>query len=548
MKAILSVFSILVFSTFSWKAISQQSFENGSKPKVVVGIVVENMRPDYIQRFWPKFGENGFKKLYTQGTVCTNVKLTLHSQNYASGMATLYTGVHPSIHGIVNNTWYDRFKKKEIDCTEDDYYMTVGADTKEGNASPVNLLSNTLTNNLKILTQGKSKVFSAAINRESAIFAAGHAADGAYWFDIESGRMISSSFYISTFPDWVRLFNSENYASRYSYRNWVTLLPEADYSEALRDDYLLESGYFGEFNTFPHTISKYLKRTENFKPFKTTPSANLMIKDFALQLLKNENIGDDDVTDFVSIVFSSMDYENVSFGPASLEMMDSYLYLDQYIAELVESIESQYGKNNVLFFLTSNTSASYPVEYLKNEFHMPVDNFDIERAIALLTLFLNNTFGNENWIEHYSDLQVYLDHDLIKQKGFDLNEVRDAAADFINQFEGVQLAMPSYQLEQGSSANGLLEPLYTTYYKNRSGDFLYLLKEGWQPYYKFKKVNYVDQSHIPLVFYGYNMQHKIIKEKYHAVDLVPTLSELLSVPVPDKCQGRIIQQIFETTK
>lgn len=548
MKVIFVVFLALVLSTYSQKTGAQQSFEKGSKPKVVVGIVVENMRPDYIQRFWPKFQEGGFKKLYSEGAVCTNVKLSLHAQNYASGTATLYTGVHPSIHGIVNNTWYDRLKKKEIECTEDDYYFTVGADTKEGNASPVNLLSNTITNNLKVLTQGKSKIFSAALNRESAIFAAGHAADAAYWFDVESGRMISSSFYVSTFPDWVRLFNSENYASRYSYRNWVTKLPETDYTEALRDDYLLESGYFGEFNTFPHTISKYLKKTEDYRPFKTTPSANLMIKDFAMQLLKNEDIGDDDVTDFLSVVFSSMDYENSSFGPASLEMMDSYLYLDQYISELVDSVELMYGKNNVLFFLTSNTSASYPVEYLKNEFHMPVDQFNVERAIALLTLFMNNTYGSENWIEHYTDLQVYLDHDLIKEKGLDLNEMRDAAADFINQFEGVQLAMPANQLEQGSSANGLLEPLYTTYYKNRSGDFMYLLKEGWQPYYKFKKVNYVDQSHIPLVFYGYNMRHQIIKEKYRAIDLVPTLSELLQVPVPDKCQGRIIQEVIKPIK
>lgn len=537
---------VLFFTAFFVSEIkAQDAFYATEKPKVVVGIVVENMRPDYIQRFWNKFQDGGFKKLYTEGAVCSNVKLTLHSQNYASGTATLYTGVHPSIHGIVNNTWYDRLKKKETDCTEDSYYMTVGADTEQGNASPKQLLSNTITNSLKILTQGKSRVFSAALNRESAIFSAGHAADGAYWFDIESGRMISSSFYISTFPDWVRLFNSENYASRYSYRNWVPLLPEADYTEALRDDYLLERGYFGEFNIFPHAISKYLKRTDDFRPFKTTPSANLMIKDFALQLMDNEDIGKDNITDFVSVVFSSMDYENGSFGPASLEMMDSYLYLDQYLAELIDGVEKRFGKDKVLFFLTANTSASYPVEYLKNEFHMPVDEFNVERAIALLTLFLNSTYGEANWIEHYTDLQIFLDHDLIKQKGVDLNEIRENATNFINQFEGVQLAMPAQQLEQGSSANGLLEPLYTSYYKNRSGDIIYLLKEGWQPSYKFKRVNYCDQSHIPMVFYGYNIKHQVIKEKHRAIDLVPTLSEILNVPVPDKCQGQIIDEVIQ---
>ncbi len=538
---------IFVFiSVFSNTVSAQRKKEKQvGKPKVVIGIVVENMRPDYIQRYWDKFQPNGFKKLYTQGAVCSNVHLTQHIQNYATGTATLFTGINPSIHGIIDKTWYDRLKEREIECTEDDYYFTVGADTDAGNASPANLLSTTITDVLKIYSQGKSKVFSAALNRETAIFAAGHAADGAYWFDIESGRMISSSFYISTFPDWVRIFNSENYAEMYSYRTWTTLLPEATYTESLRDDYLLERGYFGEYNTFPHSISKYLRRTENFKPFKTTPSANLMIKDFTIKMLESEEIGTDNHTDFVTTVFSSMDYENGSFGPASLEMEDTYLYLDKYIGELIDTAEFKFGKENVLFFLVGNTSASYPVDYLKEEFNLPVDNFNIESAIALLTSFLNIKYGENKWIEHYADLQVYLDHDLIEEQKLDLDNFRNVSSGFFNQFEGVQLSLTSHQLERGTSANGLLEPLYKSYAKNRSGDFLFILKEGWQPTYKFKRVNYTDQSHIPLVFYGMQIQHKKIKGRFNGIDFVPTLSELIEIPIPDKCQGEIIEDIFE---
>ena len=541
----LILFSIFILIQFlSVPSYSQQTANtNQNRPKVVIGIVVENMRPDYIQRFWNKFGENGFKKLYNNGTVCTNVHITQQVQNYASGTATLFTGVYPSVHGIINKTWYDRLKEKEVECTNDDYYFTVGADTKAGNASPGKLLSNTITDALKIYSQGKSKVFSAALNRESAIFSAGHAANAAYWFDAESGRMVSSSFYVSTFPDWVRLFNSENYAAVYSYRTWTPLLSEKDYTESLQDDYLLEKGYFGEYNTFPHSINKYLKRTNDFRPFKTTPSANLMIKDFILKLMDNEDIGNDNYTDFVTAIFSSMDYENGSFGPASVEMEDIYLNLDKDIAELISTAEKKYGKENVLFFLTANTSASYPVEYLKEEFHLPVDHFNVESAVALLTSYLNITYGEEKWIEYYSDQEVYLNHTLIKKKGFNLNEMRDAASEFINQFEGVQVSLPSYQLEQGSSTSGMLEPLYRSYAKNRSGDFLYMLKEGWQPAYKFKNVNYTDQSHIPLVFYGANIKSQTVKENYNAIDLVPTLSELLQIPVPDKCQGKIIDKL-----
>jgi predicted AlkP superfamily pyrophosphatase or phosphodiesterase len=545
MKLIRIGFYFTTFLLFNNLTNAQQSpFDTTTKPKVVIGIVVENMRPDYIQRYWNKFEPNGFKKLYTQGAVCTNVRLTQQVQNYASGTATLFTGVNPSMHGIINKSWYDKFKEQETECTEDSYYMTVGSDTKAGNASPKKLLSNTITDILKINSMGKSKVFSAALNRESAIFSAGHAANGAYWFDTESGRMISSSFYVNIFPDWVRLFNSENYAEKYSYRNWVPLLPEATYTESLRDDYLLEKGYFGKFNIFPHTISKYIKETGDFKPFKTTPSANLMIKDFVIKIMENESIGTDEHTDFITTVFSSMDYENGSFGPASLEMQDTYLYLDKYIAELVDYSQNKFGKENVLFFLTSNTSASYPVDYLKEEFHLPVDHFNIESAIALLTSYLNITYGEEKWIEYYDEHQIYINYKLIAKNKLDLSEFQTVTSSFIDEFEGVLVSMPAYLLERGIQANGMLEPLYKTYVRSRSGDCHFMLKEGWQPMYKFKKVNYTDQSHIPLVFYGFNIRPGNINGKYDAIDFVPTLSEILKIPLPDKSQGKIINELI----
>jgi hypothetical protein len=544
-KSFVTIFILVISLSVQPVTAQRNSGQKEKKPKVVVGIVVENMRPDYVQRYWEKFQPGGFKKLFTNGAVCTNVNITQHVQNYASGTATLFTGVSPSNHGIIDKTWYDRLKKKEIDCTEDNYYFTVGADTKAGNASPAKLLSTTITDNLKIFSMGKAKIFSAAMNRESAIFSAGHAADGAYWFDEENGRMVSSSFYVSTFPDWVRIFNSDNRGEAYSYRNWTTLLPEASYTESLRDDYILEKGYYDKWNIFPHTISKYIKQAESLRPLKTTPLANLIIKDFTIQMLENEPIGTDDVTDFVTAVFSSMDYENGSFGPASLEMQDSYLYLDQYIAELIEFTEKKFGSENVLFFLTANTSASYPVDYLKEEFHIPVDKFMPENAIALLTSFLNITYGEEKWIEYYSDLQLYLDHELINKKKLNLNEMRDVTSNFINQFEAVQVSLPAYQLEQGSSANGFLAPLFKSYAKNRSGDLLYSLKEGWQPFYKFKKVNYTDQTHIPLVFYGAGIQPQKIVRKYNATDLAPTLSMLLQIPAPDKSQGQIIEELIK---
>lgn len=537
---------ILLLSLFLTGIVSSAGQIPGSsdKPKIVIGLVVENMRPDYIQRYWDKFESGGFKKLYTNGAVCSNVNLTQHNQCYASGTATLFTGVTPSTHGIIGKTWYDRLRRKEVECTQDDYYFTVGADSRYGNASPKKLLTSTITDNLKIFSGGKARVFSAAMNRESAVFSAGHAADGAYWYDPESGRMVSSSFYVNNFPDWVRDFNSENYPERFSYQNWVTLLPEQQYTESVPDKYPHEKGYFDEFNTFPHTIGRYTRKAENLSPVKTTPYANEIIKNFAIQLIEKEAVGLDEHTDFITLVFSSMDYVQNAFGPTSLEMQDSYLYLDKYIAEIIKYAENKFGKQNVIFFLTANTSASYPVTYLKQEFNMPVDYFSPESAMALLTSFLNVSYGQETLIEHYTDHQVYLNHDLIKKNKINLNEISEAASDFLNQFEAIQLSMTASQLEKGNSTDGMLSVLYKSYSKNRSGDFLYMLKDGWQPSYKFRKVNYTDQSHIPLVFYGAGIKHQVIKEKYNAVDIVPTLSELLQIPQPDKSQGRAITPII----
>ena len=538
-------FSILILVLFCTNHIWAQrtGYRTSNPPKVVIGIVVENMRPDYIDRYWNKFGNDGFRKLYTNGAVVTNMKISQHVQNYASGTATLFTGVYPSGHGIIDVVWYDRLRIREVSAIADDYFFTVGADSETGNASPKRLMASTVGDNLKLFSMNKSKVYSIAMNAESAILSAGHAADGAWWFDPVSGRMISSSYYVSAFPEWARNFNMVSQGDRYSGRNWVTLHPENYYTESLPDNHYLERGYGEKANTFPHSLNRLVRRAESFNPIKTTPFANTIIREFTTALLENEPVGEDNIPDMVTVVFSSMDYEYGSFGPASLEMQDLYLRLDQEIAELINFAEKRYGKENTVFFLTANTSASYPVNYLKEVFSMPVGDFRPESAFALLNSFLNITYGEAKWIEHLSGQQVYLDHKLIEKSKVDLIDMRNQIADFLTQFEGVRVALPAHILEQGGSDNSALANLYRSYMINRSGDILYVLSEGWQPVYKFKRVNYTDQSHIPAVFYGAGIKPSIISSPYNAIDLAPTLSKILHISVPDKSRGKVIEGI-----
>ena len=538
---------ITIFTAFllSINTFAQRTSNAGSEiPPLVVVINIEQMRVDYIQRYWDKFQSEGFKRLYSEGAVCANTQLDLHVQKISTGTATLFTGVYPSVHGIVNDSWYDRLKQKEIQCANDDFFITVGSDSHEGERSAAKLLSPTLGDLMKMNTNNASKVFSVALNDVSAVFSAGHAADAAYWFDTQTGNMISSSYYLDIFPEWVRLFNEKKFAGLYTTRDWNTLLPVTSYTESLEDGYVLEKGYYGRWNTFPYSMKKLQSRAESYKFLKTTPFGNTIVKDFALALIEAENLGADKVPDLLCVSFSSMDYENGAFGPSSVEMEDTYLRLDQEIAHLLNYIDKKTGKGNSLVVLTSTNSSTYPVEYLKEEFHMPVGEVSPENAIALLKSFLNITYGQGDWIEHDADQQIYFNRDLIEKRQLSLTEIQRKAATFINQFEGVKVALPASVFEEGDHVKSQLAAISNSFNFKRSGDVLYTFEDGWQPTYKFKRTIYNDNSHIPLVWFGSAVKRAKIRNVNKAEDIVPTILDILGIPIPDHCQGRILEEIL----
>ena len=515
-----------------------------SIPRLVVVLSVDQMRTDYLSRYWNKFQEGGFKRLVNEGAVCSNAQLDLHVQKISTGTATLFTGVYPAQHGIVSDSWYDRLKKKEVNCIADSYYITVGSDSKDGERSAAKLLSPTLGDLMKINNRNKSKVYSVAMNDVSAVLSAGHAANGAFWFDTQNGNMISSSYYLDIFPEWVRQFNEKGYAKTYAQREWSTLLPISGYEESLADDYVLEKGFFDKWNTFPYSMKKLMDKAVNYKFLKTTPFGNNIIRDFATTLILAENLGKDEFPDLLNLTFTSMDYENSSFGPASIEMEDTYLRLDQDIALLLDFIDKTVGKENTLVVLTSTCSATYPVEYLKEEFNMSVGTFSPESAIALLKSFLNITYGQGEWIEVVGNQQIYFNHDLLEKKNISLQDIQTKTANFINQFEGVKIALPSTSFEQGDYTKGQLAVIANSYNFKRSGDVLYMLEDGWQPAYKYERTIYNDNSNIPFIIAGKTIKHLQIRKKIQGEDMVPTILEILHMPIPDHCAGNILEEIL----
>lgn len=533
------LFAFLIF------CFSSRAQDSSPKPKLVVVVNIEQMRTDYLRRYAGKFQKDGFLRLLREGAVCSNASMNLHVLKSLTGVPTLFTGTYPDRHGIINAGWYDRLKGKEINALHDSYYITVGSDSKEGQRSAAHLLSPSIGDGLKLSTGGKSKVFSVALNDYSAVFSAGHAADGAYWMDNQTGNMISSSCFVSQFPGWALNFNNKKMAEYYGKQEWNTLLLPSSYEESWTDDHAMEKGYLGKFRTFPYRLSQLISETGNFKILKTTPFGNAIVNAFAMAVIHSEALGKDENPDLLTVSFSSMDYENESFGPLSVEMEDIYLRLDKEITLLLNHIEKEVGLGQTLFILTSACSSSYPVDYLKKEFDMPVGYVAPESMIALLKSFLNITYGQGNWVQFISDQQIYLNRELIEKQKLKLGDVQAKAAGFINQFEGVKLSLPASDFEKGDYVKSQLTTVSRSFNLKRSGDVLFTLEDGWQPQYKFQRANYTDHAQIPMIWMGKGVKKMKNRAAVDAVDMVPTIFEILGIDIPYHTEGRVLEEILE---
>jgi hypothetical protein len=520
---------------------------SANSPRLVVGIVVEDMNPDYIERYWNKFSEGGFRRLFSKGFICANHHFDNLIQRPSVNMATLSTGTTPSRHGIINDVWIDRLKKREIKCISDNYYTTVGSDSKEGERSAMNLLTPTLGDRLKIVTNGKSKVFSIALNDASAVLSAGHAGDGAYWMDESSGKMISSSYYVATFPKWAFDYNELKMADYYLGTSWTALKEINTYNESIEDPKLVKQGYLGKYNTFPYTLSKLKKEAGGtYKILKTTPFGNTMVKDFAIQMIPKEQLGYDFIPDLLTVVFSSMDYERYSFGPFSVEMEDTYLRLDQNIAELLKYLEDGYGTDNLLIYLTGLTSISYPSDYLKEKFRMPLGIFNPESSISLLKSFLNIKYGNGDWIEMFTNQQVYLNHELIEKKKINLHEMQKEVASFLDQFEGISWSKASFEIESDNFlGGGPLEAFQNNFHIKRSGDVLIKYEDGWMPKDKFNQPDYTGNTQELLVWYGCGIDKGTTLSRTSATDIVPTIAAILGINPSNSVTGKVIEEVIK---
>lgn len=519
------------------------------KPKLIIGLIIDQMRYDYIFKFWDKYDNNGFKRLINEGSFCKNANYNYLFTQSSVGFATVSTGANPSMHGIISEQWYNQLSDKIVHCTKDDAYTTVGGSTDAETYAPAKLLASTFGDELKLANYKMSKVISVSIDPSAAVLSAGHIADAAYWFDATSGNWVTSSAYMKELPQWVKDFNYKKFADVYLSEKWETLLPDSTYVESLSDNNSYEWGIKGQ-KTFPYDLdilSRRLDGKREYSILKNTPMSNTLTKDFAIGAMVNENLGKDEFTDYLCIDFNSTEYISQLFGLSSREMEDAYLRLDKEIQHLLNFLDSYIGKGNVLVFLTSNHGAVYSPK-LMTDMGVPSGSFNQGSSIALLKSYLNVVYGKGEWIKLYINQQLFLNRTLIQDSKISLESFQNDVAQFLLQFTGVTNVVTSTMLQKTNYSDGIFQKMQNSFHQKRSGDILINLEPGWTEAIDASTGHnspYSYDSHVPLAFYGWKINRRTIYDPIDITDLAPTLSMFLDIAYPNASQGKPIVQLLE---
>ena len=545
-------YTILVLLIFAFVKMSGQgAYLPPDKPKLVIGIVVEELKYDQLEKFRDRLGENGIKRLINEGTYFKNASYEYMLTQSAPGHATIATGAEPSYHGITSDEWYVPLKNELINCTHDVNVNSVGGSFESGMHSPVNLLVSTFSDELEMSSNRKAKVFGVGIRESSAIFSAGHAANGAYWFDNTTGTWMSSTYYINSLPTWVIDFNAMKFSDTYLNGTWNLFRPAKDYVDCLPDSNGFEAGFNG-INYFPYDLKKLRSKNEfnsknDYSLLRETPFGNSLTTDFAIRLIKNERLGKDDVTDYLSICYSATDYIGHRFGPSSVEMGDAILRLDDDIKNLLTFLNDSIGKKNVLIYFTAAHGISeIPTVLEKNR--IPSGYFQQNQALQLLRSYLNAVYGEGDWVKGYSERQIFLNRTLIEDARLSLDDVQKKVARFLVQFTGVEAAYPYSAFEANDFGNGNLKRIINNFSPQRSGDVIVTLNPGWVE----KGTDYVTNhnspweydSHVPLIWYGWTVNKSTITRQVNMTDIAATLSTLCKVPYPNACTGEPMFELF----
>ncbi|VAV83798.1 Alkaline phosphatase; Type I phosphodiesterase/nucleotide pyrophosphatase precursor [hydrothermal vent metagenome] len=541
------VFLLCVFISYNFSS-AQDKIVTSSNPKLVVGIVVDQMRYDYLTRFYNKYGEGGFKRMINEGFNCKNNHFNYIPTYTGPGHASIYTGTTPKYHGIISNGWYDKEIKKSVYCVGDDSVQSVGTSSVAGQMSPQRMLTTSFADENRLFTQMRGKTIGISIKDRGAILPAGHTANAAYWFQgKDEGNFITSSFYMNELPKWVQKFNKKKIVASYL-KEWNTLYDISTYVESGDDLNNFEGGFNGkETATFPYDLSVLKDKNGEFDILKVTPYGNSIVADFAIAALDGEQLGQDNITDVLAVSFSSTDYIGHNFGVNSKEVEDTYIRLDKDLERFFNALDAKVGKGNYTVFLTADHGAVNVPAYLQSV-KIPAGYLNSSEAKIKLGNFMKNTFGESDLIENVSNNQIFLNREKILELKLNLEAVQKAIVNEIINYKNVDKAYTASSMRDESFDRGIELLLQNGFNQKRSGDVLIVYSPAYISYSKTGSthgsgLNY--DTHVPLLFFGKGIKKGSTVAKTRVVDIAPTISALLGISFPNGATGNPLEFMLQ---
>ena len=519
-----------------------------AKTKLVVGIVVDQMRYDYLTRFQHRFGPDGFNRLLEKGFNCKNNHFNYIPTYTGPGHASIFTGTTPQNHGIISNNWYDKFEDNVIYCASDPSVKAVGSDSKKERMSPHRLKNTTIADQNRLHTQMKGKTIGIAIKDRGAILPAGHSANGAYWFRGKNkGKWITSTYYREKLPKWVKDFNKSNAADSYL-KTWNTLYPIDSYVSSGSDLNAFERGYKGQKKaSFPYDLKALEKDNGGFDIVKESPFGNTLTTDFAIAALDGEQLGADSTTDFLTVSFSSTDYVGHNFGVNSVEIEDTYLRLDADLQRFFAALDSKVGNGNYSLFLTADHGAVHVPSYLQSV-KIPAGYFDGDALEKALNTLLVDEFGANDLIKNNSNYQLFFDYRALKKRKIDAGKLQKRIQHFLTNYPQIAHVMTRDDLIGSEFAEGIPALIQQGFNQKRSGDVAFVLDPAVISYSKKGSTHGSGQpydTHAPLLFYGEGIQAGSTTKKTIITDIAPTIAALLGIAFPNGTTGTVISEVLD---
>ena len=532
MKKILTI--VMALCAFCTMAQAQPE-----RPKLVVGVVVDQMRWDYLYRYYARYGEGGFKRLLGEGFSCENTRIPYIPSVTAIGHSSIYTGSVPSINGIAGNNFM--IDGKTVYCTDDKTVKPVGSDSKAGLMSPRNMWTTTIGDELRLATNNRSKVIGVALKDRASILPAGHHANGAFWFDDKTGHFITSSFYMDQLPDWVKRFNDQKLASKYLSAKWETLYPKDTYKESTADETEYEDGIVkGEKAVLPLDLPALCKKN-GYKIIRNTPFGNSLTLEMAKAAVEGEKLGQGTETDMLTVSCSSTDYMGHQLGINAVEIEDCYLRLDRSLAEFFSFLDQKVGKGNYLLFLTADHGGMNNAKYLQDQ-RIPAGNWDDRECAKLLNEELATQYPSAGkLVKACMNYQVFFDRALIDSLHLDYAAIKQTVA---NRLKKDARVLYAFDMEKTSTESVPDEVKYRAingFNRERSGGVQVVLKPAYYNYRHMRGTTHGAwnpyDTHIPLLFMGWHIQHGESTRPCYMTDIAATVCALLHIQAPNGCIG-----------